>query len=96
MSLPPLPPCLHLFVVGTVRLPLHHILEEVDTPQHVAGTPETLRKVASAMRGWNYANCQNRAKHTNPGAGNPFSHRGRTSPQGLDWPHDLGLRGSRC
>jgi hypothetical protein len=40
---------LQLLIVGTVLLPLHHVLRKFETMQHTAGSPETLRKVVSAM-----------------------------------------------
>jgi hypothetical protein len=40
----------HCFIVGVVRLPLHHILGQADALQYIADTPETLHKVTSVKR----------------------------------------------
>jgi hypothetical protein len=49
-GLPPLFLRLQLFVAGIVHLLTSHVLKQVDTPWHVVGTPETLRKFTSSMR----------------------------------------------
>jgi hypothetical protein len=82
--------CLQCFVMSVVGHPLHRVLGQANAPLYAMGTPETLRKVMSAMRRQNLTSYPNRSKQTNPGAGNPFSQGGQGWPQDSNWPYDLG------